>query len=84
MAEHPETAVLPDGVHDALVIDAIDGADDLGRTLQRLELTVVSGSAKGLVVSIVTGDPLGEEVALIGMPATITVVDGEPTITIDD
>lgn len=77
-------AALPDGRHDALVIDVHDGTDDLGRSTQRLELTVVAGEAKGLVVTIVTGEPLGDEIALIGMPATITVADGEPSVVIDD
>jgi len=77
-------AALPDGAHDALVIDVHDGTDDLGRATQRLELTVVAGVSKGLVVTIVTGDPLGDEIALIGMPATITVTGGQPTVVIDD
>jgi hypothetical protein len=76
-------AALPDGAHDALVIDAHDSSDDLGRAIQRLELTVVAGTSKGLVVTIVTGDPLGTEIDLIGMPATITVRDGEPSVVID-
>ena len=79
----PEAA-LPDGAHDALVIDVHDGTDDLGRATQRLDLTVVAGVSKGFVVTIVTGDPLGDEIALIGMPATITVTDGQPTVVIDD
>jgi hypothetical protein len=77
-------AALPDGTHDALVIDAHDGTDDLGRTTQRLDLTVVAGVSKGQVVTIVTGQPLGDEIALIGMPATITVRGGEPSVVIDD
>lgn len=78
-----DDAALPDGNHDALVIDVHDGVDDLGRPLQRLELTVVAGPSKGLVVTVVTGEPLGDEIALIGMPATIAVTDGEPSVTID-
>lgn len=76
-------AALPDGTHDALVIDARDGVDDLGRISQRLELTVVAGPSKGLVVTVVTGEPLGDEIELIGMPATITVAGGEPSVVID-
>ena len=82
MPEPADTA-LPDGVHDALVIDAHDGTDDLGRPTQQIELTVVAGESKDLVVSVVTGDPLGDEIALIGMPATITVRAGEPSVVID-
>ena len=36
------------------------------------------------MVTIVTGVPLGDEIDLIGMPATITVRDGEPSVVIDD
>lgn len=76
-------AALPDGAHDAIVIDAHDGSDDLGRATQRLELTVVAGPSKGFVVTVVSGDPLGDEIDLIGMPATITVRGGEPSVVID-
>jgi hypothetical protein len=76
-------AKLPDGSHDAFLMDVHTGTDDLGRPLQRLELAVVAGECKGLVVSVLTGEPLGDEIELIGMPATITVEDGEPTVTID-
>ncbi len=79
-----DAGALPDGAHDALVIDVHDGTDDLGRPTQRLDLTVVAGVSKGFVVTVVTGDPLGDEIALIGMPATITVVGGQPSVVIDD
>jgi hypothetical protein len=77
------SAALPDGVHDAFLMDVHTGTDDLGRPVQRLDLTVVAGAHKGLVVTVVTGQPLGEEIDLIGMPATITVTDGEPSVTVD-
>jgi hypothetical protein len=83
-SDTPNDAALPDGAHDALVIDVHDGTDDLGRATQRLDLTVVAGVSKGQVVTIVTGQPLGDEIALIGMPATITVRGGEPSVVIDD
>jgi hypothetical protein len=79
----PADATLPDGTHDAFLMDVHSGTDDLGRPLQRLELTVVAGEFKGLVVTVVTGEPLGDEIELIGMPATITVEHGEPSVTID-
>ncbi len=83
MVSSTSEAALPDGNHDALVIDVHDGTDDLGRPIQRLELTVVAGVSKGQVVTIVTGEPLGDEIDLIGMPATITVQGGEPSVVID-
>lgn len=82
-AEETTPTPLPDGAFDALVVDARDGTDDLGRVTQRLELTVVAGEYKGEVVTILTGEPLGGEVDLIGMPATIRVAQGDPVVTID-
>jgi hypothetical protein len=79
----PSDATLPDGTHDAFLMDVHTDTDDLGRPLQRLELTIVAGEHKGLVVTVLTGEPLGEEIELIGMPATITVEHGEPSVTID-
>lgn len=69
-------AGLADGSYDALVVDAT-AADDgsVG-----VELTIVAGEAKGEVVALraegLTGDPLD----LLGVPATITVVDGAPSV----
>lgn len=81
--ESDQPATLPDGSHDAFLMDVRTDTDDLGRPLQRLDLTVVAGEFKGLVVTVVTGEPLGDEIDLIGMPATITVTDGEPSVTVD-
>jgi len=84
IADADQPATLPDGAHDAFLMDVRTDTDDLGRPVQRLDLTVVAGEFKGLVVTIVTGEPLGDEIELIGMPATITVTDGEPSVTVDD
>ena len=75
-------ALLPDGEHDAFVIDVHDATDG-GRRTQRLELTGIAGEAKGSVVAVLVDSPLGDQVDLIGMPATITVRDGEPSVAID-
>lgn len=83
MTEPDQSATLPDGTHDAFLMDVHTSTDDLGRPLQRLELTVVAGGSKGMVVTVVTGEPLGDEIELIGLPATITVVDGAPTVVVD-
>ena len=50
---------------------------------QTVHLTIVAGEHKGLVVSINAAEPIGSFVELIGMPATISVVDGTPTLRID-
>lgn len=76
--------MLDDGTYGAVVIDA-DDSDPSGRT--RIELAIASGEHRGAVVTvtasaedIVRRDPLD----LLGLPATITVAGGHPTVTIDD
>jgi len=73
-------SALDDGTYDALVVDADarDGGD------ARIELVVTSGARKGEVVSVrasgLTEDPL----LLLGLPATIRVVNGEIDVQLDD
>jgi hypothetical protein len=69
---------LPNGTYDAFVIDARDEGD-----LRHLDVTIVAGEHKGEVVSIATSDTSGSDIDLIGMPATLAVLDGEPSLTID-
>jgi hypothetical protein len=73
------SGALPDGSYDAFVVD-VEGESEGD---QRLQLTIVAGEHRGLVVTIATQSPLGSFVDLIGMPATITVSSGEPSVTID-
>jgi hypothetical protein len=70
--------MLEDGTYDALVIDANAQGEAL-----ILDLTIVAGDAKGEVVTVrATG--LGvDEIELLGMPATLTVAGGEPSVVID-
>ena len=74
MSADPPAAPLPDGRYDAFVIDA----DDDG-----LELTLVSGEHKGEVLAVSSSSSLGDPVDLMGMPATLVVTDGVPSVTID-
>lgn len=68
--------VLPDGAYDALVVDATEHDDGS----VAVELTIVAGTAKGEVVTLratgLTGDPLD----LLGVPATVTVAGGTPSV----
>jgi hypothetical protein len=70
--------VLDDGVYDVIVVDM---EPEGSRT--RLEVAVLSGSHKGEVVSLhaagLGGDPLG----WLGLPGTLTVADGEPSVALD-
>jgi hypothetical protein len=70
---------LPDGRYDAFVIDASQLAE--GR--MHLELTVLAGDHKGEVVEVAAQGLRGDEIELLGMPATITVTDGVPHVRID-
>lgn len=69
-------AGLADGSYDALVVDAT-AADDgsVG-----VELTIVAGAAKGEVVALRAEGLAGDPLDLLGVPATITVVDGAPSV----
>jgi hypothetical protein len=48
-----------------------------------LDLTVVSGPHKGEVVSVRASNLDGDEFDLMGMPATLTVTNGNPVVRID-
>jgi hypothetical protein len=68
--------VLEDGNYDALVVDATE----LEGGAARVELTIVAGPHKGEVVTV-RGDGLGgRALDLLGVPATITVLDGTPHV----
>ncbi len=79
MTARGSSGPLDDGDHDAFVVDADD--TDAGGT--RLELTIIAGEQKGQVLSIISSSRLGDPVELLGMPATITVADGSPSVRID-
>ena len=68
----------PDGDYDAFVIDVVDEPGG-----QRLDLTIVAGELKGQVVSVSSETPVGDFAELVGMPATLTVRDGAPSVAID-
>lgn len=71
--------LLDDGRYDAFVIDAADTPD--GAT--RLDLTITTGAHKGEVLSLASSVPMGDPIDLLGMPATITVAFGTPSVHID-
>jgi hypothetical protein len=87
--------VLPDGVHDVLIIDATPDTSDSsdihaggGQAEPRnqtwvLDLAIVAGPHKGEVVSVRANNLEGDDVDLMGMPATLTVTDGQPAVRVD-
>ena len=74
-----EARVLPDGTYDAFVVDA-----SVVDTRTTLELTIVAGEHKGEVLTVHATALGRDELDLLGMPATLTVEDGAPTVVIDD
>ncbi|WCO68315.1 hypothetical protein PO878_06185 [Iamia majanohamensis] len=69
---------LPDGTHDAIVVDA----DEAPGGAVVLHLAVLGGPHKGEVVEVrgpVGVDPLDA----LGVPATLTVADGAPSVRLD-
>jgi hypothetical protein len=71
---------LPDGTYPAFVVDAEEAGDG---TIRSVSLTIVSGDHKGEVLDLAARGLTGTFVDLIGMPATVVVTDGIPTLTID-
>ncbi len=74
-----DSPLLDDGTYDAFVVDARATGD--GGT--HLELTITTGEHKGEVLSLASSTSMGDPIDLMGMPATITVTFGAPSVTID-
>lgn len=73
--------MLPDGTYDVIVVDAT--ADDADADALRLELTILAGDHKGEVVAMRASGLGGDELGALGMPGTLTVADGEPTLVLE-
>ena len=71
---------LPDGSYDAIVVDATD--DDDGSV--RLELAISSGTQKGNTIDIRAVGLERDALDVLGLPVTITVDSGNPTVRFDD
>lgn len=70
---------LPDGSYDAIVVDAEEVDDDqVG-----LELTVLAGPEKGRMVELKGPRGTHDAIDLLGVPATITVIDGVPRVRLE-
>lgn len=71
--------MLDDGTYDALVVDA-DEAEGGGVSI---ELTIIAGPAKGEVVTVVGRGMGGDPLDLLGVPGTLTVTDGTPSLRLE-
>jgi hypothetical protein len=67
---------LPDGTYDALVVDTTTHEDGS----VAVDLTIIAGAAKGDVVTLRTANLAGDPLDLLGVPATITVAGGRPSV----
>jgi hypothetical protein len=71
--------VLIDGAYDAMVID-VDERDDA----LVLDLAITGGAQKGEVVRVRTARREAQiSLELLGLPATLRVVDGQPEVTFE-
>jgi len=71
-----QAGALPDGTYDALVIDAAEHDDGS----VSVDLTIVAGPSKGEVVTLLASGLEGDPLDLLGVPATIAVSDGSPSV----
>ncbi|MEY2568361.1 MAG: hypothetical protein QOE35_2890 [Actinomycetota bacterium] len=74
--------ILEDGTYDAFIIDARENKE-ISRAMT-IEVTITSGARKGEVMTVRATNVQRDAIALIGMPATLRVENGEPHLTVDD
>jgi hypothetical protein len=74
--------MLSDGIYDVFIVDARED-EEISRAMH-MELAITSGARKGDVIAMRATNMQRDAIALIGMPATLRVVDGEPRLTVDD
>jgi hypothetical protein len=75
--------VVEDGTYDALVVDAASGVADDGTAVMHLELTILGGPHKGELVAVSATGLRGTEIDLLGIPATLVVAGGTPTVRLE-
>lgn len=79
-----DEGLLADGTYDVIVVDADEvpsGAD--GTAAVSLDLTVLAGTAKGEIVSVRAVGLRGDPLLLLGVPGTLTVTDGVPSVRLE-
>jgi hypothetical protein len=73
--------VLDDGSYEAMVIDARDAGDDPEAMV--LDITVVTGPAKGEVLEVRAVQLQYDAIDLLAMPCILTVQGGQPKLVFD-
>lgn len=74
-----DDAPLADGVYDVFIVDATPDPNDESRVVS-VDLTVTSGEHKGFTFTLAAGGLQGTDIDLMGMPATLTVSGGSPSL----
>lgn len=77
--------MLADGTYDIIVVDAdlLEGLAVGGGNVVRLDLTILGGAHKGEIVSLRTAGLGVDEITALGLPGTLTVREGEPSVVLD-
>jgi hypothetical protein len=73
-------APLNDGMYEVIVVDA---EEDSSRAAHHIELVVTAGQHKGEVVRLEMTNFDRDALSLLGLPGTLTVVDGTPSFAPD-
>ncbi|MDQ1404171.1 MAG: hypothetical protein QOG03_2487 [Actinomycetota bacterium] len=71
---------LDDGRYDVFVVDV---EEDDENDVTHLDLTITSGARKGEVVRVRATNLRRDPVALLGLPGSMEVIDGRPSVTFD-
>jgi hypothetical protein len=74
---------LPDGEYPVFVVD-VEEADRDDGTVSKVSVTILTGDHKGDVVELAATGLQGSFIDLIGMPGTVVVAEGRPSLAIDD
>ena len=74
--------MLPDGQYDAVVVDAESPDPDHADTIA-IDLAVLAGEHKGELVTVTASGLDRDPLDLLAVPATLTVVDGRPTLVLE-
>ena len=70
--------VLPDGRYDVFVVDATADGPVLA-----VDVTILAGEHKGEVLSVRAQGLAVDELEALGLPGTLTVEDGEPSLALE-
>jgi hypothetical protein len=73
-------STLDDGHYDVFVVDFEEHGDD---GVIELELTITTGDHKGEVVRVNASKLRRDPISLLGLPGSMVVAGGQPTVTFE-